>query len=239
MISKLVSLFLVILIFLFSDLSAEFHIGAIGGVNFADLDAYVDGRSKKAESLPKGCGGIVLDLDLTEYFVLRCTPMYVPKGGNILDALRDIEDVEMEIECSYIEFPLFIKTNHDNRLNLYLYGGPTLSYLLDCKTDLKVDASVFNPQATGIVTFNGDLMDTTNRLDIGVGIGWGFKVPLNNFVIFAEMQYIRGLTNSRKTGELFIEGEYEGEEISDSVILDKEDNRYANQGLQLLLGFTY
>lgn len=236
MISKFVSLLIGILILLFSNLNAEFHIGTIGGINFADLDAYVDGRSKKAEALPKGCGGIILDLDLSEYFVLRFTPMYVPKGGIILDALRDLEEAEMEIKCSYIELPMFIKTNHDNHLNLYFFGGPTFSYLLECETELNIPYPVPIDET---ITFTGDLMDTTNRLDIGFGIGWGFKIPLDNFDIFAEMRYVRGLSNSRKTGELFVEGEYEGEVISDSVILDKEDNRYANQGLQLLLGFTY
>jgi len=62
MISKLVSLIVGILIFLFSNLNADYHVGAIGGINFADLDAYVEGQSKKAEALPKPCGGLLFDI---------------------------------------------------------------------------------------------------------------------------------------------------------------------------------
>jgi len=236
MISKLVSIVVGILLFLFSSLNADFHIGVIGGTNFADLDAYVDGRSKKAEALAKICGGIMLEANISEYFGLRCESMYVPKGGNILDALRDIEDVEMEIECSYVELPLYFRTNHENPLNLYFLCGPVFSYLLNCETELVIE---YPDPINESITFSGDLMDTTNRLDIGVGLGWGFKIPLEKFDIFTEMRYVRSLTNSRKNGDLVLNGNYQELELTETVTLDKEDNKYANQGLQLLLGVTF
>ncbi len=234
MISKLVSFIVGILLFLFSSLTADFHVGAIGGVNFADLDAYVDGRSKTTDAIGKGCGGVLLDLDLTEYFVLRCTPMFVPKGGNILDALRDIEGVEMEVSSTYLELPILIKTNHDNPLHLYFFGGPTFSYLLN--SEAKLD--IFFPTVNDEVSFETDMMDVTKRLDIGIGIGWGFKIPLNNFDVFAEMRYVRGLTNGREEGNIVLEGSYQGQEITEEVTLYKEENKFAIQGLQLLLGVT-
>ena len=236
MVNKIVAIVVGILIFLFSNLNGEFRIGASGGLNFADLDAYVDGRSKKAEALTKSCGGILLEVDISEYFVLRCEPMYVPKGGNILDALRDIEDVEMEIKCSYVELPLYIRTNHENPLNLYFLCGPVFSYLLDCETDLNID---YPDPINESITFSGDMMDTTNKLDVSIGVGWGFKIPLEKFNIFTEMRYVRSLTNSRKNGDLVLKGDYQGQELTETVTLDKEDNKYANQGLQLLLGVTF
>ena len=216
---------------------AEIKIGAIGGFNFADLDPYVDGRSKKAEALTKFCGGILLDVDISEYFILRLEPMYIPKGGNILDALRDIENIEMEVNCSYLEFPVFFKTNHENPLHLYLLCGPVFSYLLECETELELDANIFNPQLSGTAAYTADLMDVTKRFDLGLGIGCGFKISLRNYDIFAEMRYVRGLTNARESGTMTLKTDYDGLENIDIDLLE-ENNKYANQGLQLLLGVS-
>ncbi|OPX26329.1 MAG: hypothetical protein B1H06_05810 [Candidatus Cloacimonas sp. 4484_143] len=234
MISKLVSLIVGILIFLFSNLNADYHVGAIGGINFADLDAYVEGQSKKAEALPKPCGGLLFDIDLSEYFVLRCEPMYIPKGGNIIDAIPDSDDVEMEISCSYIELPIFFKTNHENPLNLYFLCGPVISYLLECDAEIDMSNS---PQGEELPVFSTDLMNVTKNFDFGIGIGWGFKVPTDKLDIFAEMRYTRGLTNARKTGLIDLKPEVEG--IPDLIEFNENDNRYANQGLQLLMGITF
>lgn len=239
MIRKLVTLIIGMLLFLFSNLNADFHIGAIGGLNFADMDAYVDSRSKKTENLAKVCGGLLLDVDISEYFVLRFEPMYVPKGGNILDALRDIEDVEMEIKCSYLELPIFFKTNHENRLNLYFMGGPVFSYLLDCETELELDLSVIDPQINDTAILSGDLMDVTKKYDVGIAIGWGFKIPFDKVDLYGEMRYTRGLTNAREGGMITLKGTYQDEEIIIEEPLDEQENRYANQVLQLLIGITY
>lgn len=216
------------------SLNAEISLGLIGGLNFADVDPYVDGLSRQADSITKYCFGLVSDIDLTEYFVLRFEPMYIEKGGKILDALRDTEDVQMKIHCSYIEFPVFIKTNHENRFNLYLLGGPVFSFLLNCETEL----DYYFPEIDDKVSFEADLMEVTNSFDFGVGIGGGFKIPLNTFNIYCEARYVRGLMNARDNGEVTIEGEYMGETLTETVTLDKEENKYANQGLQLLLGVT-
>jgi len=221
-------------IFAAISLNAEISLGIIGGLNYADLDPYVDGLSKKAEKLTRSCFGILTDLEISEYFALRFEPMYIKKGGRILDALRDIEDVEMQINCSYIELPFFIKTIHENSLNLYLLCGPVISFLLDCETDLDIFFSEINDE----ITFNADLMKVTNSFDFGIGIGTGFKIPLKTFDIFFEARYVRGLMNARENGDVTIEGEYMGEVITETVTLDKEDNKYVNQGLQLLLGIT-
>ena len=108
------------------------------------------------------------------------------------------------------------------------------SFLLDCETELEIPFSGI----TDKITFEADLMDVTSSFDLGLGIGGGFKVPLNSLDIYCEARYVRGLLNARKDGDITIEGEYMGEVMTETVTLDKEENKYANQGMQLLLGVT-
>ncbi|MFC1887457.1 outer membrane beta-barrel protein [Candidatus Cloacimonadota bacterium] len=231
---RVILIFCAVLITMIS-LHSDISLGIIGGLNFADLDPYVDGLSKKAEAINKSCFGLLFDVDISEYFTFRFEPMYIKKGGKILDALRDIDDVPMKINCSYIELPFFIKTNHLNSLNLYILGGPVFSFLLDCEADI----DIYYGDDLGDITFNADLMDVTKNFDLGIGIGGGFKIPFNRISFYGEARYVRGLMNAREAGDVTIKGEYDGEIITETVTMDAEDNKYANQGAQLLLGVTF
>jgi len=107
--------------------------------------------------------------------------------------------------------------------------------MFDCDVELDVPFSGLTDE----VTFKGNAMNITQRSDFGICGGAGFKIPLGITDLFAEIRYERGLTNARKSGDLTIKGIYMDEELTETVTLDKEENKYANQGLLLLLGFTF
>lgn len=219
-----ISSLLLILMILAATVSAQqLYIGAIGGVNFADLNLEDDRGEKQDISTRNGFGfGGVLEMHLGQNFYLQLEPMYLQKGGVLHQEPPNPEEIEFKM--SFVEIPLFLKIQFGEQIRPYIMGGPTVGFLLSSKLESEISG----------LLFKADLEDITGKVDFGVGVGAGVSVPLDNSNIFLDGRYTLGLTNLNKggtyqarAGDIVVEGEIQ-EEVDAS-----------SGGFQIMVGVAF
>ncbi|MBR9920264.1 MAG: PorT family protein [Bacteroidetes bacterium] len=181
-------------------LMAQISLGVKGGLNVATIHApefvneLVEFRNVKNPTI-----GVVSEFGFGQHFALQSELNFTTKGFK-LDEGFDVQLFDIDVplgvvavsEFRYLELPLLAKAKFGNdRVEGYVYGGPTLGYAVNGK--LTTRAKVF-------VEF--DLFDTKLDLDnIGyerfevsgtIGAGVAFKGAGGKF--FLDARYNHGLT---------------------------------------------
>ena len=239
---KWVTHFLVVFFALFLVLpvnAQRYHVGVMGGLNFADLDSDIfDFAGEFVGDISRitvyGIGGVV-DINLYRNIYLHLEPMYLQRGGVLETNLAPVipEDVPFDIsipgidltfKSSYIEIPVLLKTEFGNNVRPYLLAGPTIGLLLSSS----IEAEVFG------IGIKCDMKDVTESVNFGFAFGTGLCVPFGTGSLFLEGRYTIGMIDLFKEGTLEIGG---GPiEIQETIV--EEDKVVKTNGLQIMLGVT-
>jgi len=198
--------------------SGQLSVGLLAGGNLSTFESKADYSMTHRTGLV--IGG-VLHVPLTERVGLRFEPLFIHKGGTGEDA--SVEE-ETTLLSSHLELPGMVQVTFGTDTRPYLLLGPTLGIVLSSKVEATVSG----------IPFEGDLMDTTESFEFGLGFGGGVSHTFENFSAFIEGRYVWGLSNMQKGGEV----ELSSGQLTTQVAFDKEDNEYSNRGLQILVGFT-
>jgi hypothetical protein len=202
--------------------NAQVRIGVIGGLNFTDVKAEVQGGTADVSSRTLfGVGGVI-DLGLDQTFSLRLEPMYLQKGAGT-STLETQPGLEWKLKSTCLEIPLFLKAEFGNKMKSYLMAGPSLGILLS--SDLELDL--------GVITLKGDAKKVTKSLDVAAAFGAGVRYPVGESSIFVEARYSLGLTNTVDGGDIDLVAGPVVEEIT----WEKTDS-IKNRGFQVMAGVT-
>ena len=192
--------------------------GAIGGVNFADLKTDTGVRSRTLF----GFGGII-EYSILDQVSLITTPMYIQNGG-IKEQTDD--QPELKIKGSYLSVPIFLKYSFpiSEVIKPYLYAGPSLGYRLNFKME---------GEYAGL-HLTADLKNVTEDFDFGVGFGAGAEIPFNILSIIVEGKYYLGLMDQHKNG--IFQAEAGGLTIQGNF---DDTNKFKTRGIQILIGVIF
>lgn len=205
----------------------RFSIGIVGGLNFTNMHfpGSQDSDDQETTMLTGLGAGLVFDFRLSEHLFAHIEPMYLQKGCNIKEGSDPMNQPEGKIKSAAIEIPVLIQYMFGSKIKPYIVAGPSIAYNL--KSEVKFDL-------TGL-SFIGDMKDVIESFDFGMSFGGGVQVPLGFGLLFLEGRYTHGLINQRKTGSVMLVSnglEFELE-------TDKNDDKYTNRGIQLMLGITF
>ena len=197
---------------------AQWKVGAIGGVNFADLKTDTGVRSRTLF----GFGGII-EYSILDQVSLITTPMYIQNGG-IKEQTED--QPELKIKGSYLTVPIFLKYSFpiSEVIKPYLYAGPSLGYRLNFKME---------GEYAGL-HLTADLKNVTEDFDFGVGFGAGAEIPFNILSIIVEGKYYLGLMDQHKNG--IFQAEAGGLTIQGNF---DDTNKFKTRGIQILIGVIF
>ena len=194
-------------------------IGAVGGVNMADLEIDAgdidDVKSRNTLSF----GGL-FGYQLAENIFLQFEPKYLVKGGTAVDPTGEIE---IDVTNKYLEVPVLVKAEFGQN-RFYVLSGPTLGYMFN--TELETEISGF--------TFTGDGEDIFQNVDMGIIVGAGVNFPIWKGNVFLDGRYSYGLIKQAKNGT----AELESDGIIISLTAEKK-NKVINKGFQIMLGYTF
>ncbi len=207
--------------------SSKFSMGVVGGLNFANM--YFPNSQDPDDqetTMHTGFGaGLVFDLRLSEKLFAHIQPMYLQKGCNIKEGNDPVNQPEGEINSAAIEIPVLIKYTFGNKIRPYIVAGPSLGFNL--KSEIAFELTGFK--------FKGDMKEVTGPFDLGITLGGGVQVPLGFGIIFLESRYTHGLINQRKTGSVLLDSDG----VTFELPTDKDEDKYTNRGVQLMLGITF
>ncbi len=194
-------------------------IGAIGGVNMADMDIdsgdIDDIKSRNTISF----GGL-FGYRLTENLVLQTEPKYLVKGGTAVDPTGEIE---IDVTNKYLEIPILFKVVFGQNM-FHVLSGPTLGYMFS--SEMETEISGF--------TFTGDGDEIFQNVDMGIVVGAGVNFPIWKGNVFLDGRYSYGLIKQAKNGT----AELESDGIIVSIIAEKK-NKVINKGFQIMSGYTF
>jgi Outer membrane protein beta-barrel domain len=197
---------------------AQWKVGVIGGVNFADLKTDAEVRSRTLS----GFGGIIEYL-IIDQFSLFAAPMYIQNGG-IKEQTED--QPELDVKGSYITLPVFLKYSFlfSEVIKPYLYAGPSVAYRINFKMEGEIAG----------LNLTADLKNVTEDFDFGVGFGAGMEIPLQILSIIVEGKYYLGLIDLHKNG--IFQAEAGGLTIQGTF---DDTNKFKTRGIQILVGVTF
>ena len=201
-----------------APVSGQIRIGLVGGASLADYKS--DDNAEHSMRTGFAIGGVV-HLELTEMVGLRLEPMYIQKGGNGEDA--SVQQ-KATLKSSMIELPAFATLTWGDETRPYLLAGPTVAVML---------ASDIEGEISGIPV-QGDMMDVTERFELGFGIGGGLSHSLERVELFIEGRYVWGISDLMKGGQVpLTTGAF-----SIDADFDDDTDWYKSRGAQILAGFT-
>jgi hypothetical protein len=151
--------------------------------------------------------------------------MYLQKGCNIKEGNDPVNQPEGRILSGAVELPVLIQYRFGNSVRPYLIAGPSFGYNLNSQIEFEL---------TGL-SFEGDMKDVTEVFDLGFSFGGGVLVPIRFGQIFLEGRYTHGLLNQRKSGSVIMRSN----SIEVELETDKEEDKFTNRGIQLMLGITF
>jgi hypothetical protein len=217
------SILLLVFITFYSVSAQQPYLGVFGGVNFADLTGKDNQGDKLNVSTQNIFGvGAVMGLNLNQNFSLQLEPMYLQKGGVLLQEPPDTEEITFKM--SFIEVPLLLKVQFGDQIRPYIMGGPTVGFLLSSKLESEI----------GGLLFKGDVKHITRKVDFGVGLGAGVSIPLGSSNIFLDGRYTLGLTDLNKGGTFTAKA---GDIITKGEV--DEAVEISTKGFQIMLGVAF
>jgi len=207
----------------------QYYVGAVGGLNFADMDlVYATGDDQVTVSRTAlGIGG-VFGLRLTKNVCLELQPMYLQKGGT---DKADQVNPDIEWRYSFLEVPTFAKVTFGQEIRLYVMAGPTFGFLLSAEAEGEV-GGVFGGQP--LRTYKAALKDVTKSLDFGIGFGAGLSVSIGANIVFVDGRYTLGLANILQNGTIEWKS---GEDVIEGQV--SEGAELSTRGFQIMVGAAF
>ncbi len=212
-----------------ASVGAEYHIGAVGGLNFADMSLTSSTGEDKLSSTRTlfGVGGVA-GFALTESLAFELHPMYLRKGGT---QKADGVNPDIDYTLSFIEVPVLVKYSFGGKIRPYVLGGPSLGILAGAKAEGEVGGVV---QGGAIRVYEADLIDVIGRFDFSLVIGAGLSYSFETFTLFMDARYEYGLVELAEGGDITWES---GDEVIESSL--QADAELFTRGIQVMLGFSY
>lgn len=186
---KLSSQFIVfaLVLLLFQLAHAQFEIGLIGGLNRSGLSG--DKPKNTTYTTLTGLGlGVLLETKFTEDVRFGIQPMYLQRGTKIAYKIPDVRDPKdsLNFKIDYFTIPFMFKVYADNQ-KTYLISG----------FDIGIPLSASIEQLDG--SEKQDVLDRLKSVDVVVSIGFGVRIPVNQFNWAIELRYLQGILNLNDT----------------------------------------
>jgi hypothetical protein len=164
---------------------AEVRVGAVGGVNVADMSGSEDWFYRTRW----GAGGVV-EVDLSHDLALASRPMYLGKGSEGKLVILPGE-VGIRMDLSYIEIPLLVKVSAaTGGVRPYLIAGPSLG--------LRLSAETFREEFDTPGEKREDAKQDTKSTELSLNAGVGVGLNVGQAYGFVEGVYAWGLTDVSK-----------------------------------------
>jgi hypothetical protein len=205
-----------------SQAGAQYNIGVIGGVNYANFRTNSMGTATDLSGRTVYAFGFVIDSPVGDQYILHIEPMFIQKGG-IANEISP--GMSLTLKSSFIEVPVLFKGEFGNTVKPYVLAGPVFGIRVG--TDLEADIMG--------ETFKGDIKDITKTFELGVGFGGGMSYNFGSGSVFVETRYTFGMTEQQKGGMFEIRS-------GDVVIreyLDKDNGSIKYKGLQVMMGLSF
>jgi opacity protein-like surface antigen len=193
------------------SVSAETRIGLQGGVNVASLRVSPTEMGFTFSTVTRPAAGAVVDVALDDRLSVHLEPMFVGKGSRFRiepdDSLFE-EVVTGSFRLSYLELPVLFSVSGRGNVQPYVMAGPTVGYLLGARV---------RGQSEGL-EMEEDSKDDFKKLDFGLALGGGVRVPMRRASLFVEGRYVLGLWN---------------------IAYDTYDSKLRTRGFQFGAGLTF
>jgi len=180
--------FIFVLVFLlFQSAHAQFEIGPIGGLNRSGLSG--DKPKNMTYTTLSGFGlGALIEMKLTEDVRFGFQPMYLQRGSKLAYKIPDVREPKdsLNFKINYVTVPFMFKVYADNQ-KTYLISG----------FDVGIPLSASIEQLDG--SEKQDVMDRLKSMDLVVSIGFGVRIPVNQFNWAIELRYLQGILNLNDT----------------------------------------
>ena len=174
---------------------AETRIGAIGGLNIANLS--IDGSSSLNVRTTFAVGGVV-DFGIGERFGIRAEPMFVSKGTKAQERNAYWGTVDEAVfELDYIELPVLARYDlATTSTRGYLIGGIAVGMSTGAQVEL----------TRNTVTENVDFEDVFSSTDVSaqLGLGVSFAAGANRLGIDGRVAF--GLVDINEGGTVTFDG---------------------------------
>jgi len=207
----------------------QYYAGAVGGLNFADMDlVYATGEDQvTASRTTLGIGG-VFGLRLNKCVCLELQPMYLQKGGT---DKADQVNPDIKWKYAFLEVPTFAKVTFGQKIRPYVMAGPTFGFLLGAEAEGEVGGVVGGQP---LRTYKADLKDVTKSLDFGLGFGAGLSLPFGANIVFVDGRYTVGLANILQGGTIEWKS---GEDVIGGQV--SEGAELSTRGFQIMVGAAF
>lgn len=196
-------------------------LGVIGGINFADM--YIKGGGKELDVASHQLFGmgVILNIHMSRYLSLQANPMYLQKGGTMM---QDDPDPDSRIKTSFLELPLFIRANFGKTIRPYVLVGSSFGFPLTSKAEIEIGGNVLE----------ADLKEITKKAAISFSTGTGIEFPIWIGSVFLQGTYTFDLINLNKGGKINF---MLGNQIAFQEQAEKEDI-FKNRGVQIMIGYA-
>lgn len=195
--------------------SQELRIGAKAGVNFASIGGDdtedLDGRTSFHL-------GALVEIPITEKFAVQPEILYSSMGAKeeYTESPFDAPiSYEAKLKLDYISIPIMAKYYVIEGLSIE--AGPQFGILVSAKAE--TESTIFGETES----FDLDVKDSFKTLDIGLGLGAGYR--LNNGIFFSA-RYVLGFMNIAE------DEEFDGD-------FDVDTPKLKNNVIQLSAGYSF
>jgi hypothetical protein len=210
-----------LIIFCGSVSARTFYAGALGGLNYTDMDVTIRQNKFNVDSRPELMIGVILGKHFDPNISLQIESLYLKRSG-VLETGE--MDYDINLMFSSLQLSALLKTSLGDRIRPYVLAGPTVGYVFSSK--LAADAGLFR--------FNWDIMEITRRWEPALEWGAGMQIMSGESSFFLEMRFNYGISNLLKEGNLdYTAGNSELLQLT----LDDQD-RLKTKGWRILTGFT-
>ncbi len=157
--------------------AAHWHLGAIGGINWADITE-VDETSMK----PGFSGGAFVGADFTPSVTARVEILYTQKGTD-RNENPEFSGQDTTVKLDYVEFPILLvfDLNNSESSEFSLIAGPSFGYNVVAEEELE-DGSI------------ADYSDDVNTFEASVVVGAEFEKIQESMSFFVDTRITLGLT---------------------------------------------
>jgi hypothetical protein len=157
--------------------AAQWYVGVMGGVNFADISGVDEASARTCFS-----GGAFVEVDVSDQFGGRVEVLYTQKGAN-QDTNPEFGDEDTSLHLSYVEIPVVfvLSLNKTETSDFSVFGGPTFGF----NTGAEID-----PETSNIVDISDDVEDT----EFGAVVGIEFEHIRTSGIFFGDLRFSIGAT---------------------------------------------
>lgn len=202
---------LIILLFAATYASAQFSVGAKGGLSWARVAFFP--RMSQDYAMVKH-GGLVLRYISEPHFGIQTEFNYAQKGWHQI--FKNSTNYYERI-IDYAEMPILAHGYFgSDKLRIFLNAGLALSYAMSASYNSRVDEITIEKE----YKFDNDI---DNRFEFGIMFGGGVEYKIKSHSIFIDARYSYSLTNLR--------------ELEDAQEIDYARNTYFNISLGYLYNF--